>query len=866
MTKLNLKILAVAIATLFSTMVTTASSRQEIRLSEGWRFSHESVTMKAEGAKVAAESYNDSSWEEVTIPHDWAIKGPFDESIDKQYKPVVEDGEEKPSWRTGRTGALPFIGTGWYRLKFSVAKDCERAILTFGGVFGEPEVYINGHKAGEWKNPYNSFNIDATPYLHRDGRDNTLAIKATMHPFSSRWYPGGGVFRPVFLTTTASTAIECWGLNMTTLSLNDKGDVSASFEAQTTGFEGKRLMARWSVAGEVFEQAIDRNGKAFVAHNFTSITPWSPEQPKLYEMVVEVLSIEADGTRRVIDCKREKIGFRTISFSPECGFQLNGKTRKFKGVCLHHDLGMLGAAENKAAIRRQLELLKSMGCDAIRTSHNVPSRWQMELCDELGFMVMAESFDEWRTAKVENGYNRFFDEWYRRDLANLVAANKLHPSIVMWSVGNEVRELWYKREKNWEGATIARMLVDELHRLDPSRPVTIGMNRTVLAIEMGAAQVFDIPGVNYHLYQYDEVHAKSGHGFVLGSETASTVSSRGVYHFPVVTQDVNSDDPTVRNKAGKNILFDDYHNSSYDTEVVPWGNLPDYDWIEQEDKPWVVGEFVWTGFDYLGEPSPYNNVWPSRSSYFGIFDLAGLPKDRYFLYRSHWNTEQSTLHILPHWTWPERKGEVTPIYCYTNYPSAELFINGKSQGRRTKSKDGSPLDRFRLRWNDVKYEAGEVKVVAYDAEGKVAGERTIRTAGKPHHIELYADRGTGTTMRSYSELCGEKCNPSLFSLGGTLKADGEDMAFVTVSITDKAGTLCPHAAHRITVSVTGEGRFRGICNGDQTSLEVFTEPAMKVFGGQLVIGVQTTKRAGDITVKVSGEGVQPATIVLKSAE
>ena len=730
----------------------------------------------------------------------------------------------------------------------------------------EPEVYVNGHKAGEWKHPYNAFNIDATPFIYRDGRENTLAVRAEVRPFSSRWYPGAGIFRPVTLTTTSATAIDTWGLNMTTLSLSEAGDVSASFEAKTTGFEGKNLVVVWEVAGKKFEQKVDGRGVAASAQNFSNITPWSPEEPKLYEMKVALVSVASDGARRVVDIKSEKVGFRTIKFTPERGFELNGKSRKFKGVCMHHDLGMLGSAENKAAIRRQLELLKSMGCDAIRTSHNMPSKWQMDLCDELGFMVMAESFDEWAQKKVDNGYNRFFYEWYKRDLANLVNCHKLHPSIVMWSVGNEVRELWKPSNKNkLSGATIAQMLVGELHRLDPSRPVTAGVNRSLLAIDLGAAQVFDIMGVNYHLYQYDEIYAKSGHGLVLGSETASTVSTRGVYHFPVKAIVAHSDsNKKTRGAVEKNIVHPDLFNSSYDTEVVPWGNLPDYDWVQQEDMPWVIGEFVWTGFDYLGEPSPYNTVWPSRSSYFGIIDLAGLPKDRYFLYRSQWNTRQSTIHLLPHWNWKGREGEVTPVYCYTNHPTAELFVNGKSQGKRTKVKGGSPLDRFRLRWNEVRYEPGEVKVVVYDVQGKKVGEKVMKTAGKPHHLELCADRGTGAKVRSYSEMDAAKCNPSHFSLGGYLKADGEDMAFVAVRVVDKDGNLCPTAQHQLTMSVSGAGRFKGVCNGDQTSLEVFVKPTMKLFNGELVVGVQTTKQAGDIVLRVAGKGVGSSSVVLKS--
>ena len=852
-----------AVSALLPIVAMAQSSRTELRLAENWRFSLENDAMKAAGEKVASENYDDALWEVVTVPHDWAIKGPFDETIDRQYKSVIEDGEEKPIWRTGRTGALPFIGAGWYRTKFAVSPTCERAVVSFGGAMASPVVYVNGQKAGEWRLGYTPFNVDITPYIYRDGRENTLAVRTEVQPFSSRWYPGAGLFRPVMLTTTSVTSFDCWGLNMTTLSLSDNGDVAASFEAKVSGYEGKQLLVQWRVADKVFEQNVDGSGKAFAVQNLSNITPWSPEEPKLYDMKVDLIAVLADGNRRVVDSKTERIGFRTIRVSAERGFELNGKSRKIKGVCLHHDLGMLGAAENKAALRRQLELLRTMGCDAIRTSHNAPSQWQMDLCDELGLMVMAESIDEWKAPKVQNGYHLIFDEWYERDFANLVNAHKLHPSIVMWSIGNEVRDLLLKQQDPSIGARLARMLINVVRRYDSSRPVTAGLNRVLYALELGAAQMLDIPGVNYYTYLYDEVYKKSGHGFVLGSETSSTVSSRGVYHFPVDAGVVNSDDPRVRKKARKSIIYSDTQNSSYDNEFVSWGNLPEYDWIQQEDKPWVIGEFVWTGFDYLGEPTPYNSVWPSRSSYFGILDLAGLPKDRYYLYRSHWNTKQPTIHLLPHWNWEGREGEVTPVYCYTNYPTAELFVNGKSQGKRTKVKGGDPLDRFRLRWNDVVYEPGEIKVIVYDDMGIKVGEKSVKTAGKPHHLELCADRGTGEKARSYSDMF-NTCNPTQFSCGGYLKADGEDISFVTVRMVDKDGNFCATAQHQITMKVTGEGKFKGVCNGDATSLEVFVNPRMKLFNGELIVGVQTSKTAGDITLKVSGAGVGSSTIILKS--
>jgi len=495
----------------------------------------------------------------------------------------------------------------------------------------------------------------------------------------------------------------------------------------------------------------------------------------------------------------------TVSFSKEGGFQLNGERRKIKGVCLHHDLGPLGAAVNKTALIRQIKMMKAMGADAIRTAHNMPSTWQMEICDSLGMMVMAESFDGWREPKVRNGYGSYWDEWWQQDIRNLVLNHRNHPSIIMWSVGNEIPEQWKP-----EGVQRYKDLIALCHKYDPSRMVTCGMDQPDGTIWCGFAQVADVPGYNYRVHKYDEMIERLPQGFILGSETASTVSTRGHYCFP---------DTVATNKA-----WPDGQCSGYDVEYCWWSNLPDDDWKMQEDRDWTVGEFVWTGYDYLGEPTPYDEYWPSRSSYFGICDLAGLPKDRYYLYRSHWNKTEHTIHLLPHWTWPDRVGKVTPVYCYTDYPSAELFVNGKSQGRIFKN-DTTRLDRYRLRWRDVVYQPGELKVVVYDEQGRKAGQQIIRTAGKPKKLLLEPE---------YT----------------TIKADGNDLAYVTVSLVDKNGTLCPDAANRLQFSVTGAGTYKAACNGDATSLEPFTQPQMSLFHGQLVVVCQAGKKPGVMTLTV----------------
>ena len=838
---------------------TMSAQRKETILRDGWKFS------RGEGLDATAPSqvgFNDSKWKKVKVPHDWAISGPFDKDIDKQTVAIEQNGEKQATEKTGRSGALPWIGEGWYRTSFKVDKESQRVVLNFDGAMAEPEVYVNGEKVGEWKYGYTPFNIDITGVVNGDDTPNTLAVHLKNVEESSRWYPGAGLYRPVTLIQTGTCHILDWGINVETQEwrgaenaatirlsadiANESGCI-VRFSTQGKTIDVTPVVpttARWFTSnGQIKEMNlvyVDMRARAHAATEISleDVECWSPEHPQLYDLTVSII---ADGGKgEVLDTKTVKYGIRTVEVSEENGgFMLNGEIRKFKGVCLHHDLGMLGSAVNKAALIRQVKLLKSMGCDAIRTSHNTPSQMQMEVYDSLGMMVMAESFDMWEWPKCKNGYSRFYKNWWGRDLQNLVMANRLHPSIVMWSIGNEISEQGAK-----EGNRMAREMQNFVHFLDPTRPVTSGMDRIDDAISSGFAQVLDIPGINYRTHRYEAAHEKLRHGFVLGSETASTISSRGVYKFPVKRFD------------GK--AYDDGQCSSYDMEACWWSNVPEEDWLLQEDKDWVIGEFVWTGFDYLGEPTPYDEYWPSRSSYFGIFDLAGLPKDRYYLYRSHWNPDEKTIHLVPHWTFPGREGEVTPVYCYTNYPTAELFVNGKSQGRISKNtevkkgagKDGRisdvndpAIDRYRLRWNNVKYEPGELKVVVYDVNGKEVGTQTVKTAGAAAHIQLTGDLGAAVKP---------------------LKADGEDMTFITVNILDKDGILVPDADNSIQVSVTGAADFKGICNGDATSTEVFTKPTMKTFHGQLVIGIQSNGKQGDATIKVTGKGLKPATLTVNS--
>ncbi|MBQ6378737.1 MAG: DUF4982 domain-containing protein [Prevotella sp.] len=805
----------------------TAQTRQEITLSDGWQFF-------AEQSGKAERSDDKQAWQTVRVPHDWAISGPFDKKWDLQNVAIEQNGETEATEKSGRSGALPWIGEGHYRRVITIPADCHHAELLFDGAMAEPVVSLNGRKAGYWAYGYNAFRVDLTPFMKAG--DNLLEVDLQNVEESSRWYPGAGIYRPVKLILTGPDWIDPWKTFICTRQI---GGGKATVEVNVgcgnrpgdkPVFEVELRDAAGKVVGHQHTGTTNVLGEASFTFEVQDPQLWSPETPYLY--TAHILYTQ-DG--QLLDRTTQRFGIRTVKCSKEGGFQLNGVTRKIKGVCLHHDLGPLGAAINKSALIRQIKTMKEMGCDAIRTSHNMPSQMQMEICDSLGMMVMAESFDMWIYPKCKNGYARFFKEWSDRDIENLILANRNHPCIIMWSIGNEIPE-----QNSEEGREIARHLQDLCHQLDPTRPVTQGMDKAEEALKSGFAQVMDVPGFNYRVHKYQNNIGQLPQGFLLGSETASTVSSRGVYKFPVEVTD-NSQyaswaptyDPTAIKKA-------DGQCSSYDVEYCSWSNLPDDDWVWQDDQDWVIGEFVWTGYDYLGEPTPYDEYWPSRSSYFGICDLAGLPKDRYWLYRSKWNQEQHTIHLLPHWTWgKERRGKVTPVYCYTDYPSGELFVNGKSQGRITKDPT-SRLDRYRLRWNNVKYEPGEIKVVVYDANGNAAGEQTVKTAGKPAALKLEA----------WTKNIGCPRNPR-DPREASLTGDGDDLAFVTVSLTDGKGTLIPQADDQLTFEVSGAGRFEAVCNGDATSLESFTAPTMRLFNGQLVVIVRSAKEPGILTLKVN---------------
>ena len=796
------------VATL-SLSISAFAQRSEVLLEKGWKFHR-----------------GDAPEEEVCIPHDWAIYGPFSREYDLQNVAVTQNYEKKASLKTGRTGGLPYVGCGWYRCSFEVPSG-KRATLVFDGAMSEAHVFVNGKEVCFWPYGYNSFYVDVTDFVKPGS--NELAVRLENLPNSSRWYPGAGLYRNVHLVLTETLHVGVWGTHVAT------PEVSADFasvhlETTLEGVDDIGAKVHTYIIGpdgDVVAEADSslQPGESTAIQDFGIPAPelWSPETPSLYKAV----SVIGDGIRET-DRYETVFGIRSVEFIPGKGFLLNGESRKFQGVCNHHDLGPLGAAVNESAIRHQLELLKDMGCDAIRTSHNMPAPELVRLCDERGFMMMLEPFDEWDVAKCRNGYHRYFEEWAEKDMVNMLRQYRNHPSVVLWSIGNEV-----PTQCSPEGYKVASFLRDICHREDPTRLVTCGMDQVSCVLSNGFAACIDVPGLNYRTFRYEEAYAALPQGFILGTETGSTVSSRGVYKLPAVKR-FSAKDP-------------DQQCSAYELDACSWSNIPDVDFALADDYPWTLGQFVWTGFDYLGEPSPYDtDAWPNHSSMFGIIDLASLPKDRFWLFRSVWNRNSETLHILPHWNW--KKGDKVPVMVFTSYDEAELFLNGKSLGIRKKAVAVEPThggqeealeSRYRLIWEDIDYKPGELKVVAY-RDGAPADSAFVRTAGKPHRISLSYD-------------------------GHALKSDGKDLAYVTVSILDKKGNLCPLDGSLLKFKVSGAGSYRAAANGDPTCLDIFHEPRMHAFNGKLTVIVQSSQTPGRIRLKVSGRRLRTAKLSVNSA-
>jgi beta-galactosidase len=794
--------------------------RQVQYVKNGWKFFHG----PAPGAETGG--FDDSGWETVRVPHDWAIGGPFSRENDLQRTSVIEDGVAGDQIHTGRTGGLPITGTGWYRKKLDIpeAFKSKRLFLEFDGVMSNSTVYVNGNRVGGRPYGYSSFSCDITGAV-RFGGENLIAVKAEPEPFSSRWYPGAGIYRNVRLVAVESVYIPYCGTYITVPDISErkanvhietevvnKKQISSQVELEITVIDLDGNTAAWGRVSSPVEETHVLKADLDISNPRL----WDTDSPELY---TAVFSLKADGNPA--DEYRTPFGIRTTAFDPEKGFSLNGRNLKLKGVCQHHDLGALGAAVNVRAVERQLEILREMGCNAVRTSHNPPAPELLDLCDRMGFLVIDEAFDEWREGKVGNGYHRVFDEWAERDLRDMIRRDRNHPSVIMWSIGNEIRE-----QSTPGGAETARFLTGICHREDPARPVTAGFNNPRRAIPNGLPGAVDIPGWNYECRSYAEYHRDHPDWITYGSETESCISSRGEYFFPAAEEK----EPIPRLNL---------HVSSYDLAAPPWGYPPEYEFRAQDELPYILGEFVWTGFDYLGEPTPYREEWPSRSSYFGIIDLAGIPKDRYFLYQSVWSGKE-VLHLLPHWNWEGREGEVIPVHCYTSFPRVELFLNGRSLGIREKDRDNL-FGRYRLIWEEAVYEPGILKAAAYDEDGNERLVRTVKTAGPPAGIGLEPDRSR-------------------------IRADGDDLSFITVSIRDREGNLCPRADNQVEFSLSGPGEIAGVDNGDQTSLEPFTSNRRKAFNGKCVLIVRSLEGGpGEICLTASSEGLPDGTVLIETA-
>lgn len=815
----NKKWLMLTAAALVAVILPASAQRVETKLTDGWEFCHGGIN-------------SDKTWERVTIPHDWAIYGPFSRENDLQHVAVEQNGEREETWKTGRTGGLPFIGKGAYRCVLEIADTIGYThTLVFDGAMSNARVSINGKHAVTWPYGYNSF-YTVIDSLVRPG-NNELVVELENEVKQSRWYPGAGLYRNVHLVKTNRIHIPTWGTYITTPAITPE---YASVKLQME-IEGAEKGQHVNVVTEIKNPdgtIVAATEDTYVSHgqpltqNILVDNPmlWSPDTPRLYTASTR-LFVEG----KEVDAYNTRFGIRKIEYIPEKGFFLNGKVTKFKGVCNHHDLGPLGAAVNEAALRHRVTLLKDMGANAIRTAHNMPAPELVRICDEMGMMLMVESFDDWGfRPKSENGYGKLFKDWAERDVTNMVKQYRSHPSVVMWSIGNEVPSQW-----GLDGVSELMMLQELVHWLDPTRPVTCGMDQIGAVLDNGFAATLDIPGFNYKPQYYEKAYQKLPQKLILGAETASTFSSRGIYYWPVLY------------RGQVMVYHPENQSNSYDNENASWSNVPDLDFVMDDDKEWMIGQFVWTGFDYLGEPTPYDtDAWPSHSSVFGIFDLASLPKDRFYLYRSLWNKKDHTLHILPHWNLKGQTGKKIPVYVYTDYPEVELFVNGVSQGRRrklTRAEYESSTDflalqrRYRLIWDEVEYQPGEVKAVAYDKSGKEVAEKVIRTAGKPHHLVLTANR---TSM----------------------KANGEDLIYITVQVADKNGNLVPTDTREVNFKVSGAGKFRAAANGDPTCTNLFHEPNMPLFSGALTAIVQSAIKPGKLVFEAHAKGVKPTKITL----
>ncbi|GAB3648489.1 hypothetical protein GCM10028791_12350 [Echinicola sediminis] len=781
-------------------------SRQVIDFNKGWYFE------RGDHPNAIQQDFDLNGWQLVRLPHDWSIEGPF--------------SEEHPTKPEG--GALP-AGIGWYRKTFLLPKESidESIWIEFDGVYRNGEVWINGRRLGKRPNGYSSFKYDLSEYLHYGGTENVIAVRVdNSEQPNSRWYTGSGIYRNVRLVRTGKLHISHWGTYVTTPEVSEEeATVKLEVIVQNDGHNERRL----SIVSRIIDQegnevakqesrsSLTRDSSATLQQDFVVQKPelWSTDRPYLYKVVTEVYA----GVQ-LLDNYTTPLGIRYFEFDAEKGFSLNGKPMKILGVCNHHDLGALGAAVNKRAIQRQLEIMKEMGVNAIRTAHNPPAPELLELCDEMGFIVQDEAFDVWKKKKVDADSHLFWEEWHRRDLEDMILRDRNHPSIMMWSIGNEIREQF-----DSTGLTITKELVRIVKNLDTTRPVTCALTENIpdknYIYQSGA---LDLLGFNYKHKDHQYFPEWYPGEKLIGTENMSALATRGHYDLP--------SDTIMRWPEAHNIPLttanEDYTVSAYDQVSAYWGSTHEETWKSIKKQDFMSGLFVWTGFDYLGEPIPY--PYPARSSYFGIVDLAGFPKDAYYMYQSEW-TDEPVLHVFPYWNWKEDQ-KVDVWAYYSQADEVELFLNGESLG--SKKKEG---DDLHVMWR-VPFEPGTLKAISRKNGQKVL-EKEIHTAGEPAKIVLTPDRKVIT-------------------------ADGVDLSFITVEVVDNAGNLVPNADHLIHFDLEGPGSIAGVDNGYQASLESFKADHRKAFKGKCLLIVQSSEKAGEVKIKGQADGLEAGEVILET--
>ena len=791
----TIKSFAVIAITLFTCFTASAQTRHRESFDSNWKF------LLGNDSLAVAPEYNDSKWRTLNLPHDWSIEGAFN--------------EKNPS--TQAEGGLP-TGIGWYRKTFTVPTSSKNKnlFIDFDGVYRDSQVWINGHYLGKRPNGYISFSYDLTPYLKFGADQNVISVKVdNSEQPNSRWYSGSGIYRNVWLTTVNKTYFKQWATYITTPQIS-KGSARVHL-ATAVANAGNGMQLKAGIYDEkgimVASKSTAVNG-ATGAIDLTVKSPqlWSTNRPYLYTVKLQLLQ-----GGKVVDDGALRTGIRSFVFDVNKGFSLNGRHLKIYGVCMHHDLGALGAAVNTRAIERQLQILKAMGCNAIRTSHNPPAPELLDLCDRMGFLVMDEAFDMWKKKKTSHDYHEDWTEWHVRDLTGQIMRDRNHPAVFMWSIGNEIREQF-----DSTGISIAKELVKIVKGLD-DRPVTSALSESEpdknFIYKSGA---LDVIGINYHQERYPNFQKNFPNQKFIASETTSALETRGFYDQPTDTTrhwPTSSKSPFTQGNPEMAV-------TAYDNVAAYWGSTHEETWKIIKKYDFLSGMFVWTGFDYIGEPSPY--PWPARSSYFGIVDLAGFPKDVYYMYQSEW-TDKPVLHLLPHWNW--KPGQNVDVWAYySQADEVELFLNGKSLG--VKRKQG---DELHVSWN-VKFEPGTLKIISRKA-GKTVLTDEVRTAGAPAKIVLAADRKT-------------------------IKADGKDLSFITVKVLDTNGNIVPNADNLINFNITGPAFIAGVDNGSQVSMEPFKASHRKAFHGRCLAIVQSAGKAGEVTVKAEGDGLREGSCTL----